>query len=285
MKRPFSGQGHGGAARRHRTLGALAASALALALATLVPVSAATATDAPANDTWPAATTVHVGDHIVEDTTGATTDPFDVEQSVQWCGTPIAATVWFKLEPTESMQTIIDVSQSSYPAVFTLFQGSPDANPTVLDRCVTKTLTAPGPGQTYYLMVGSTDVVDTGQLVLDISQVLTPTIHATVDPFGSFTKTGSVVIRGGYTCTEADSGIITGQLTQQVGRRFTVSGGGIYGDNLICDGQARPFSFTITPQQGEFAGGRATLQLYAYATTYGAYAEDDPLVTVRLRGR
>ena len=75
-------------------------------------------------------------------------------------------------------------------------------------------------------------------------------------------KTGQVVVSGTVTCTEPLSVSVQGSVRQDVGRFNTVQGFG--GTEVLCDGET-PFGFTVSPFEGRFGGGRATVEAAAFA--------------------
>ena len=74
--------------------------------------------------------------------------------------------------------------------------------------------------------------------------------------------TGEVVISGTVTCSEPQSVFVQGSVRQDVGRFNTVQGFG--GTEVFCQGQT-PFSFSVSPFEGRFGGGQATVSASAFA--------------------
>ncbi len=88
---------------------------------------------------------------------------------------------------------------------------------------------------------------------ITVDLVITST---TVDP-----HTGDVTVTGSVTCSEAATGFVTVELTQQVGRLSTVRGSGA--TEVNCGPTRTSFTFTVEPNEGEFRPGRATMRAYA----------------------
>jgi len=240
----------------------------------------------PANDTFPNATPVTVGFSEQLDTTEATTDADDAQLNAS-CGAPATdASVWYVLEGSDQLIKV-DTTGTDYFAGVAVGVGT--QGNLVLVAC--------GPdavaffaevGTTYYVMAFD-DQFDGGGNggTLNISFTVAPpapTLTMTVDPVGKVNnKTGVATISGTYTCTDADSLEAFIDIRQNVGR-FAVLGSGSFSESAICDGEAHPWSATIEPFNGKFAGGKAATITVALAC--GDFQCTDGYVeqTVMLRG-
>jgi hypothetical protein len=93
--------------------------------------------------------------------------------------------------------------------------------------------------------------------------------------------TGSATITGVITCTGGlGLGKISVQLSQAVGR-FKFSGEG--GADFACDGTNQPWTAEVTSASGKFAGGKATVSVFAFACGLGGCSEDRVERAVMLR--
>lgn len=266
-----------------------ASATFAAALIGVVGLTAPAWAAAPANDTPAGAIAVSIGDHIMQDTTEATTDALDAELNAE-CGAPeTTASVWYTYTAAADGGVILDGSASDYPAGFLVFEGTPTA----------ASLIACGPevvgfgtssGSTYSIMAiddGSDgDPAVGGNLVMDVNEAPPPpTVEFTVDPTAKVTKDGTALVTGSYTCTNGDFIEVDGQLTQSVGR-FKVNGYGFFYDEGTCDATAHPFTMPVIGDNGTFAGGKAASVTFAF--TCGAFdcADGYAEQTIRLtKGR
>ncbi len=75
---------------------------------------------------------------------------------------------------------------------------------------------------------------------------------------------GRAVVKGTVTCSKTTSGVgVNARVRQTVGRTTTIRGGG-YGTIRCVAGTKVPFSITVTPNSGKFAGGNALVSANAY---------------------
>lgn len=243
---------------------ALSAALLAGSLGFAAPSFAA----APANDEVAGAVAVSLGDHVTQDTTGATTTPADADLNAN-CGAPVTdASVWYSYTAAADGGVILDMSASDYSGGFLVFEGTPTADSLVTCGQFTVGLGATA-GTTYNIMViddqldGNT--ANGGNLVLDVNAAPPPpSVDVTVDPRAKVDRSGTAWITGHYSCTDADFVELDGQLTQTVGR-FKVNGFGFFFDEGTCDGTSRAFSMPITADNGKFAGGKAASITFTFA--------------------
>jgi len=242
---------------------------------------------APPNDTIAGATLIAVlpfSDMV--DTTEATTDADELATG-QPCldiGAPaIEKAVWFKYTATANVSLLVNTTASSYSNGIASYIGAPSA--TTLTGCAPGQLSVAVPaGQTAYLMVFG-DMVGSPGGILRISVQEAPPppqISLTVDPIGTFDPaTGRATVSGTATCTGvADFANLNGTVTQTVGR-FTVSG--FFFAPLVCDGATHSWTATTTFNNGRFAGGPATVQVFAFACNASGCGEDAVTQQVRLR--
>jgi hypothetical protein len=142
-------------------------------------------------------------------------------------------------------------------AVGAVLTGSP-ASFTAVSCFPTTTTFQATKGTTYYI-----DLADFGTgggtLSFSLTELVPPNPVLTVNPSGTFnSKSGAATVSGTASCAAGASGFMSGSLTQNVGRVFTISGSGSPVDPIVCDGTAHPWSFVVTPQSGVFKGGQAT---------------------------
>ena len=132
----------------------------------LVPLAAAPASAAPpANDEFATAAVLHLGDHVVLDTSEATTNAGDDTLNTN-CGAPATnASVWYKYTPAVDRQVALDMTASDYSGGFLVFEGTPTADSLVTCGPGVVGIHAKA-GTTYYIMVISDTEVNGGTLVL-----------------------------------------------------------------------------------------------------------------------
>lgn len=241
--------------------------AIAMALSLLGSYTPAALAAAPANDVSSGAILVTPGYSETLDTSEATTDAEDFQLNSS-CGAPATdASVWYKLEGMDA-GVIVDVSTSNYSAGVLVGVGTPGSLEIV--TC------GPG-GATFYAYAGSTyyilaiddqnDGVGNGG-TLNIAFYGTPpppTVEITVNRYGKFNaRTGTVAISGTYTCSNGDFIEVYGDAHQNAGR-FVVFGSFYFFDFGTCDGAPHPWTASVYPQAGKFAGGKALTVSFAYS--------------------
>lgn len=226
----------------------------------------ASATSAPPNDTFAGAVTIDAStlpNTQTLDTSAATTDADDAEGNAR-CGAPATnGSVWYSFTPTDSGLYAIDMRNSGYSTGAIVVTGTPGHLTTV--ACGPRAVLFNGvAGTTYSLLFFSDSPLVTGgnlQFTLEVAPPA-PVPTLTVDKTGTFdSKTGQATISGTLSCdrsaTFADTFI---SLRQSVGRVSTVSGWG--GNSAGCDpGTPVRWTATILPQNGRFAGGKATADI------------------------
>ena len=259
---------------------------LVLTLSALGVSAPAVLAAAPTNDTFPNATLVTIGYSEVLDTTEATTDADDAQLNAT-CGAPATdASVWYALEGTGT-GVVVDVSQSNYSAGVLVGVGTPGNLETVACGPGAVVFFAEA-GTTYYILAID-DQLDGGgnggNLSISFSEAPPPpTVDITVNRYGTFTKTGTALISGTYTCTNGDFIEVDVEAHQRVGR-FTIVGYGSFFDFGTCDGTSHPWTAEVFPQNGVFKGGK-TLTLN-FALSCGAFQCSFDYVEqkVQLRGK
>lgn len=261
------------------------AAAAVLVISTAMMASPAWAA-APTNDTSPGATSATVGFSQVLDTTQATTDAQDAQFN-ESCGAPATdASVWYTVTGAGAGM-VVDVSGSDYSAGVLVGTGSPGSLDTVVCGAGTVGFFAES-GTTYYVLAidDQEDGAGNGGR-LDISFNAAPpppTVDLTVNPRGTVTTaTGVAHISGTYTCSDADSVDVFGDVTQPVGR-FAVTGSFDVFDEQTCDGAPRAWTADVSPDNGKFAGGKAMTVAFSFACGVFECADGFTEQTVRLRG-
>jgi hypothetical protein len=237
-----------------------------------------------------------------EATTGAT-DPGSCDVPG---GGPDRSTVWYAFTPTATAAYAADTFGSDYDT--TLYVGTSngsggidvitcdDDSSTGLQAAVTWDGVE---GTTYLLMVGTCcgggTVGQSGgggsvEFHLDVAPPA-PTIDLTVDSTGSFTKSGTAIIRGTIACTgvvspdvipqDTTGGLISIDASQSVGRR-TIRGSSS-GFDQQCPTAVTPWTIEVIGDNGRFGGG--AVQVNAFASACGPFECVDASVsrTVRLR--
>lgn len=239
----------------------------------------------PDNDTISGAVTASIGFSDVLDTTEATTDAQD-DQLNETCGAPATdASVWYVIEGTGT-GVVVDVSASDYAAGVLVGVGVPGSLETVACGPGLTGFTADA-GTTYYVLAiddQSDGGGNGGSLSISFYDAPpTPTVDITVDPTGTFDRTGAAHLTGTYTCTDAVFVDVFGDVTQPVGR-FSIRGFFGFFVEGTCDGSPQPWSADVVPEGGKFKGGKALTVAFSFACGVFECAEGYTEQTVRLRG-
>ena len=269
----------------YRYLRSLASLALALmlAIAGFAPAMAA----APANDTFPNATSASIGFSEVLNTTEATTDADDAQLNAS-CGAPATdASVWYVLQGGDQ-GVIVDVSQSNYSAGVLVGTGTQGNLTTVACGPGTVAFFAAA-GTTYYILAiddQNDGSGNGGSLSISFTEVPPPpVIDFTVNKFGQFnSKTGAATISGTYTCTGGDFIDMFVDARQRVGRGY-VLGSGEFFEFGTCDGTAHNWAADIFPSIGRFAGGKTMTLTFSFACGPFQCSEGFAEQVVQLSGR
>ncbi len=236
----------------------------ALAAAALVPLTATAALAAPpANDTPDGAVALILGDTVRQDTSQATTDARDAKLN-QACGAPHTnASVWYTYTPKRDGAFVLDMSKSDYAGGFLAFKGAPSVK--TLLTCGPTTIGIKGrAGTTYTFMVISDTKVNGGNLVLKLTAAPpTPKVIVSLNQNGLAYGDGTARLSGTFTCMNADFIDLEGQL-QQIWRRVKITGYfGKFYSGEVCNGRAHYWKALVTSDNGLFAAGDATANMYA----------------------
>jgi hypothetical protein len=253
------------------------------AVALMVVGAAPSARAQPPNDDFANATIVTEPLPFVDsvDTTDATVEPTDPEPSC--VGT--THTVWYSYTPSADGRIQVDTVGSDYDTTLSAWVGDPGDFVEVacnddffdLQSLIRFDVTS---GETYYIMAGSFEDSPGGNLQLTVDVGAPPILEdLTIDPTGSVKpKTGTAVIRGTVTCSEAGGNVfLDGSLSQRIGRA-RVFGFGF--TEVECSGET-PYSIVIIPENGLFVGGPASAQVFAFTEEEFLEASRE----IRLRGR
>ena len=240
----------------------------------------------PANDTFAGAMVIFAnpfGDTV--DTTEATTDADD-DSAAAACGVApgqVSNSVWYALTPATDRSVNIDATGASYTVAGAVVTGSPGTFSAVPGGCfLGQTRVEMSAGTTYYIALAQFGPGSGGNLRVIVADYAAPDVTVTVAPSGGFTKAGEAIITGTASCTYG-FGSIGLSVTQPVGRVSTVQGSSF--GPLTCDGTVQPWSLTVTPFNGLFRGGKATVA--AGASVCDGFACDHAQTTqaVTLKGR
>ncbi|HEY3210562.1 MAG TPA: hypothetical protein VGL18_12365 [Actinomycetota bacterium] len=268
--------------KRSFTIMVLVGTALA---AVMVAASPALAVP-PSNDTFVGAKVITIPFSETLDTTEATTDADDAEANAD-CGAPATeASVWYSLTASSDGGVIVDVSGSNYSAGVIVVTGSPGSFS--LQTCGPGSVVFETSAGTTYSILAFDDTPGGGNgglLNISVSEAPPPPeVSITIDPLGRFDPhTGTATVSGTYTCSgDADFVEIDGTLRQSVGR-FVVSGSFFVGEGLTCTGGPFPWSATVFPDNGKFAGGKATASVFIFACGQFLCGEDSEEAMIRLR--
>ena len=217
------------------------------------------------------------------DTTEATTGATDPTGCV--ADTADRSTVWYEFTPVSNERYAADTVGSDYDT--TLYVGTANGsggidviacNDDAVDLQSVVAWDAEG-GTTYLLMVGTCcgdgvvgEAGGGGSLVfhLDLAPP-PPTVDLTIDARGSFTKSGSAIIRGTIACSNVNEfttedttgGMIQVQASQRVGRKI-ISGFGS-GFDGPCTAEPTAWSVEVLGETGKFGGGSAQVDAFAIA--------------------
>ena len=196
---------------------------IVLTVATIAAVAQPAYAAPPANDTVAGATVISsLPFNAIQDTTEATLDADD--ESLQTV-CPIAGdptftfsnSVWYAYTPSVDQTIMIETRSSDYNVAGAIVTGTVGAFSAVPGGCflgsTTVDLTA---GTTYYIDLLQFDAGSGGTLQLSVTEVITPEATVTVDPSGSFSKTGTATISGTATCTAGAFGFLGASLAQSV---------------------------------------------------------------------
>ncbi len=263
--------------------------ALVLAIGGLGVSAPAALAAPPNNDTFAGATQVTLGFSDVLDTTQATTDSDDAQLAPSCGGLATDASVWYAFTAGSDTKVVVDVQQSNYSAGVMVGVGT-EGN-LQLVTC------GPG-GASFFAAAGTTYYVlaiddqfdgggNGGSLSISFNEAPPPpTVDFTVNRFGTVnSRTGVATISGTYTCTNGDFIDVFGNVSQNVGRFFTIFGSFEFFDFGTCDGAPHTWAADAFPQSGKFGGGKTITGTEAqscgsFDCSLSGFAEQ----TVQLRG-
>jgi len=221
------------------------------------------------------------------DTTEATTDANDTEAAVG-CGAPATdASVWYEYTATSNAGFLVDTNSSTYSTGIIIATGVPGSF--VLLTCGPGAVSVLSTtGQTYAILVfdyQGDGGGNGGTLNISVGEVPPPPVlDVTIARTGQFnSKTGTATIHGTLTCTGGDlegKNFINVLVEQTVGR-FRFSGEGF--TTFSCDGTTHTWSAEVFSSAGKFAGGKATVTMFAVASGSGGSDYVDATATVTLR--
>jgi len=221
------------------------------------------------------------------DTTEATTDSNDAELAAQCGGPATDASVWYEYTATSDAGFIVDTNSSTYSTGIIVATGSPGSFSLVTCNAGSSFVPSTA-GETYTILVfdyQGDGGGNGGTLNIGIGEIPPPPVlDVTIARSGSFdAQTGAATIRGTLSCTGGDvegKNIIDVQVGQQIGR-IKFSGYGF--STFPCDGTAHTWSADVFSDSAKFAGGKATVTLYAAATGTGGSDEVQATATVTLK--
>jgi hypothetical protein len=257
----------------------LGASLVALLVAPVAPVMAA-----PGNDDITTPIVIPSFPYSnAQDTADATTGPTDPD-----CfGT--GPTVWYAYTAAEDATLAATTFGSDYDT--TLYVGTPDgADGIDLIDCnddAGKSVQSAirfhaEAGVTYLFMVGAFAGGPGGSLVFTLDLAPPPfDVSVTVDATGRVDRYGGATISGTISCSAEGHSVVSGGLSQRVGR-FSVRGSG-HNDVAECSPVGTPWTLHVTSSEGKFAGGAVTAYVFAFACDDYSCAETFMETTVRLR--
>ena len=264
--------------------------ALVLTIAALASLGLATPVlaAAPGNDLYSGRTVIPAAPFTdTVDTTEATTDSDDTDVGEQCGGPPTDASVWYEHTAPADGGLIVEAWESDYSVGIIVATGSPGS----------LSLLTCGPGavvfstaaaETYSILVfdyQGDGGGNGGSLLLSLRDAPPPPeLEVGVGKVGQFdARTGSATILGTVTCTGGDEfskTFIDLQVSQSVGR-FRINGQGFA--TFACDGETHEWAGEVFPADGKFAGGKASVRLFAFVCTESGCAELEDTATVTLR--
>jgi hypothetical protein len=222
---------------------------------------------------------LHLGDHVEQDTSEATTNAQDDELNEN-CGAPATnGSVWYKYTPTVDRIFVLDVASSDFNAGALIFEGPPTADSLV--ACGPEVIAVRArAGKTYNIMVISTDAAG-GALVLSLEKPPpAPRVHVRVAKRGLAYRGGAARIHGHYYCRNGDFAVVFGTLVQRAGRMKIPAG---FERGIRCDGARHSWSARLVSRTGLYARGRARARVTIVACGMVQCADDTARRRIRLR--
>lgn len=243
---------------------------------------------APGNDLYAGRTVIPATPFTDDiDTTEATTDVDDTELTGQCSAPATDASVWYEYTATADGGLLVETLLADYTVGVIVATGSPGAFSVVTCGAFNVSFSASA-GETYailYFDFQEDGVGNGGLLSMRLRDLPPPpTLEVTVAKTGSFhAGTGSATIRGTVTCTggsEFSKTFIDLQVSQDVGR-FRINGQGQA--TFDCDGESHEWAGEVFPFDGKFAGGKASVRLFAFVCTDSGCVDLEQTATVTLR--
>ena len=254
--------------------------ALALLLVAATPAAAAPSNDDIANASPIAA--LPFSDAL--STADATTEAGDPDCAGN------GPTVWYAVTLAVDTPVLASTFGSDYDTTLSAYSGSPGAlsqiacNDDAGGGVQSQVGFNAAAGVTYYLMVGAYSSGAGGNLTISLD-VAPPPLEIDVHVNSSalvVPKTGVVTLSGTITCSQ-QAFVDMFSLIQLRSGRATIRGFGF--TQVDCNGTTN-WSMTIFGENGHFAGGRATFDVFAqtFDSAWGTLVEDSSSGTVTLRG-
>ncbi len=258
--------------RRSTTAAIVTAMILLIALA--APVAAAP----PTNDDPSGATLVTEPLPFVDaiDTTEATNGPDDAVG----CGGPdVIGSVWYTYQPTSDVAVQISTDDSDYLAGTNVLVGAPGSFENVFCAIGTFRVDLTAGTQYWFLVTPPDDASPAGNLVWSIDVAPPPLqISLTIDPRASLDRaTGNVLVSGTVTCDREAFIGIDGSVRQRAGRAFIDA---FFFTEVLCTPEGVEWTAEAFPQNGRYAGGKATVNAFAFAFDEDAFAEASAVVKI-----
>lgn len=202
-------------------------------------------------------------------------------------------TVWYQFTPTADMRVEANTFDSDYDTTLSVYTGTRgDLTQIACNDDAAFTLQSrvrfdAEAGETYHLMVGAFFGGPGGNLVfrmLEAPPAPPPLeLEVSIDPVGSVVPSqGVATISGTLTCSRPTFVEVFGTLEQRAGRVIIR---GFFFDFVECDGTT-PWTAKVEGENGLFAGGRATVEVFAFAfdDEEDDFAEAHASAQIRLRG-
>ena len=170
-------------------------------------------------------------------------------------------TVWYSFTPTAGMTVQADTFGSDYDTTLSVYTGTRGSltqiacNDNFAFSQSSRARFNATAGTTFFIMVGSFDETEGGELLLRVRVIPPPVVlGVTIDPSGSVDRNGVATIHGTVTCSREASGIsMFGTLRQQVGKRVSV---GSFGGTIDCSGPTA-WSAAVIGETGTYRRGSA----------------------------
>lgn len=249
--------------------------AIVLLTALATPVAAAP----PSNDDPAGATVVTEPLPFVDsiDTSEATNGADDAVG----CGGPdVTSSVWYTYTPSSDLTARISTDASDYPAGTNVLVGAPGSFANIVCAIGTFNVDLSAGTQYWFLVTPAGASVPGGNLVWSIDVAPPPLqIDLTIDGTATLDRsTGTLTVSGVATCDRESSIGIDGRVRQRAGRIFIDA---FFFAEVLCTPEGTPWTAEAFPQNGRFAGGKATVNAFAFSFTEDGFAEASAQVSIR----